>query len=271
MDKPKFTIADGEFLPYGKSESLGGDNVGVGPTYFDWEAADPKTARFVTDRYIKDARGTGQVAWLSETFMLHPENYLEAMKKPFDAVLTHNRYFAQNLGWLWFPHGGSWIDFNLWGMHEKTKDVSLILSDKNSLPGHKLRHEVAKHFGDKLDIFGLPERTRKFDCLAPYRYSIVIESERCAGFFSEKLIDCISVGTIPIYWGDPDVDRFFDNWGMIPFDELDDIERILTMTGDVTYRNCLGGMAKNLEFAKQYRISEDWILSHYPELFGGQI
>jgi hypothetical protein len=266
MDKPKFTIADGEFLPYGKSESIGGDNIGVGPTYFEWEAADPQTARFVTDRYLKDARGPGQVAWLSETFFLHPENFLDAMRKPFDAVLTHNRYFVENIGWKWFPHGGSWIDFEKWGMHPKKKSVSILLSDKKSMRGHALRHEVVERFGDKLDVFGFPNRINKFEALAPYRYSIVIEAEKCPGFFSEKLIDCISVGTIPIYWGDPDIARVFSS-GVIQFNTLDELGTVLQNISTFEYIDSMYDTEYNIDIARHYRISEDWIYEHYFELF----
>lgn len=268
MDKPKFTIADGEFIPYGKSESLGGDNTGIGPTYFDWEPANPKTARFVTDRNIKDAVGPGQIGWLSESFFLHPENYLEAMKKPFDAVLTHNHYFAQNMNWLWFPHGGSWINVDKWGMHPKTKNVSIILSSKNTMPGHKLRHEVAEKFGSQVDVFGLDGYVYKFDALAPYRYSIVIESERCPGFFGEKLIDCLSVGTIPIYWGDPSIQDIFRH-GIVEVDGIHGIGFILEELSETDYQSHLSTVERNIEIARKYRISEDWIYTYYPNLFRG--
>ena len=269
MDKPKFTIADDEFLPYGKSESLGGDNSTVSPTFFDWEHADSEIARFVTNRHFGDARGEGQIAWVLESFFLHPENYLNAMKKPFDAVLTHNRYFAENMGWTWVPHGGSWIDFNLWGMHEKTKNVSIVLSNKNSMPGQKLRHKVVRKYGDKIDVFGMENYVRKFDCLAPYCYSIVIEAERCPGFFSEHLIDCLSVGTIPIYWGDPGIGNIFKG-GYWMCEDFQDIGYSIDNSNDDYYEMSIKVVKENIEIAKQYRICEDWIFIHHPELFGMQ-
>lgn len=273
---PKVTIADSAFMPFGKSESLNGDNVGIGPTHFEWEQADPQEARFVTDGFIKHARGKGQVAWLSESFFLHPENYLMAMEKPFDYVLTHNQNFVTNKNWLWVPHGGSWIAFDQWGIHKKTKNVSIILSDKKSMRGHQLRHEVVEKFGDRFDgIFGLDGFTRKFDCLADFRFSVVIESEKTPYFFSEKLIDCLSVGTIPIYWGSPiDTPR---ELAIMEADNIADIETRLSEANEEFYNNilfynyALPRFDQNLSFAKQFRISEDWIWNHHPFLFQGHL
>jgi len=265
----KVTIADNLFLQYGKSFSIGGDNAGVGPTYFEWELADPQSARFVTDSFLKDAKGTGQVALLLESFFLHPENYLAAMGKPFDYVLTSNRYFAENRSWLWHPHGGSWIDFNLWGMNEKKKNISLIRSEKKSMRGHQLRHEIAERFGNLItDTYGYDNKIiRKFDGVAPYRFSVIIENEKAPGYFTEKLIDCFSVGTIPIYWGCTDLERFFDLDGVVEVESFEDVNKAIESSNDRAYKTFLKSAKVNLELAKNYRIGEDWIYQNYPFLF----
>lgn len=266
----KVTIADCSFLQYEKSCSIGGENHGVGPTNFEWELDNARNARFVTDSFIKDAIGEGQVALILESFFLHPENYLIAMQKPFDYVLTTNRYFETNrTNWLWYPHCGSWIAFDKWGLHEKTKNISLILSEKRSMRGHALRHEVVERFGKSIDdIYGYDHRRiAKFDGLAPYRYSVVIEPERCDGLFSEHLIDCISVGTIPIYWGCRDIGEFFVESGIVKVDNLDDIKDALDLLGEKDYKNYLDDVKLNLKMAEEYRIAEDWIFNQYPFLF----
>lgn len=83
----KIKIADNGFTLSQKSAFAGCDNIDLAPAHFEWERADVKDARFVTDSLIKDAAGPGQVAWLLEPFFLHPENYVTAMQKPFDAVI----------------------------------------------------------------------------------------------------------------------------------------------------------------------------------------
>jgi hypothetical protein len=48
----------------------------------------------------------------------------------------------------------------------------------------------------------------KLSVLAGYRFALAIENTRFAGYVSEKLLDCLVAGTIPIYDGAPDVARY---------------------------------------------------------------
>lgn len=270
-----YTLADCGFLKHTRSPYIGGDNIGLGSAHVEWQAADPQAARFVTDELLPQARGRGQVAWILEPFTLHPHTYLTALEKDFDYVLTHDRTFADNHeNWLWYPAGGSWVAFDKWGIHAKTRNVSMLLSAKRMTRGHRLRHEVLARYGDKLDtVMGLDLRVTPFEALADYRYSIIIENERSRGWFTEKLIDCFSVGTIPIYWGDPDIGEWFDLGGMIEFSDLADLDNILDWLGrpgntESIYAARLPAIQRNLKTAKQFRFCEDYIFERYLFLFG---
>lgn len=110
----------------------------------------------------------------------------------------------------------------------KTKNVSLIASDKNFLEGHKLRHLVASTIienGLDVDLMG---RKYKFlddtsEGLLEYRYSVVIENAIQESYFTEKLIDALICETIPIYWGAPNIGEYFDNRGIIQCNSLEEI------------------------------------------------
>lgn len=271
----KIKICDQSFLHHTQSAFVGGDAIGMKPRNFEWEFAPASEARFVTDamiKYVED--GAGKVAWLLEPFSLHPEDYIAAMSRNFDAVLTHNRYFAQNFGWMWYPHGGTLVAENDVGIRQKTKDVSILISPKNTTQGHKLRHDVAFRFRDRIDIFGLDERIRPVDAYGPYRYSVVIENERAEGYFTERLIDCLSFGTIPIYWGCPDIlETHFLFGGVIEFQtllELDDIiPPLLGADGIGYYERNVVERNRNLEIARMNVVCEDYIYRAYPGLFEG--
>lgn len=269
----KATLANSGFLPHKRAAYLDGDNIGVAPERVEWVAADPQSARFVTEEYFDAARGRGQVAWILEPFFLHPDPYLAAMRKGFDYVLTHDRTFADNNeNWLWYPAGGSWIGFDKWGIHPKTKNISMLLSNKTATRGHRLRHEIREKFGGKVDIYGPDKRVTPFEALANYRYSIIVENEKSRGWFTEKLIDCLSVGTIPIYWGAPDIDKWFNPQGIIEFETLSDLDNIFDWLGrrDVMRTHPVQHESirrDNLDTAKQYRCCEDWIAEHYSFLF----
>jgi hypothetical protein len=244
-------------------------NAEVKPSFFEWVYAEPDVARFVTDSHLKMAEGTGQIAWVQEPFFLHPDNYQIALEKPFDYVITHNRYFADNNhNWLWCNSAGSRISMNLWKMYEKTKDVSILLSHKKSMFGHRMRHDIVQMYGDKMDVFGLDNYIpNKVEALAPYRFSFIIENESCPGGFSEKIIDCISTGTIPVYWGCPNISDYFDARGILQFETIHEIGEILTLLNEENYNNMLPYAKKNMEIIDKYTICEDYIYKEYPFLF----
>ena len=67
----------------------------------------------------------------------------------------------------------------------------------------------------------LPEDDKKH--LFKSQFSIAIESTSVENYFSEKLIDCLITKTIPIYWGCPNIEEFFDTRGMIIVNSVDDL------------------------------------------------
>ncbi|MEO9804468.1 MAG: glycosyltransferase family 10 [Reichenbachiella sp.] len=98
----------------------------------------------------------------------------------------------------------------------KSKNISVITSDKQITDGHKKRfdfcHQLKEHFGDDVDLFGrgIKDFEDKWDVLAPYRYSVAIENEYLDDWFTEKLYDCFLAHTVPIYYGCPNLKEYFD-------------------------------------------------------------
>jgi len=48
----------------------------------------------------------------------------------------------------------------------------------------------------------------KIETLAQYTYCLVYDNVELEGWITEKIFDCFVAGTIPIYWGAPDVERW---------------------------------------------------------------
>lgn len=262
------------------SACISGDNIGVGPKHFQWRRIGPPTSpSFFTDGYLKSVHKYWQqircIGWLLEPYNLRPENYQVASKLDDDemveAILTYDARMLDDCKMArFYPFGGSWIQFDKWNIYEKACNVSIIASAKNSTIGHKLRHDViGSHYRLIDDIYGHSYEYihSKFVGLAPYRYSVVIESGRTDFYFTEKLIDCLSVGTVPIYWGCPSIDRFFNPDGIIQATCLHDIGKALKMACEGDYRSRIDAIKDNLERAKKYRVCEDWIWENYSEVF----
>ena len=98
----------------------------------------------------------------------------------------------------------------------KTKLLSVISSSKQMSEGHRQRYEFAlglkNYFGNRIDLFGrgLNEVEDKWDALAAYKYHVAMENSDVEDYWTEKLADAFLAGCHPIYYGCPNIDRYFD-------------------------------------------------------------
>ena len=156
-----------------------------------------------------------------------------------------------------FIYGDSWVkDWNSLDL-TKTAMVSLIASKKRQQKGHKLRHQVVREIrkrGIECDVMGRGYRPieDKAEGLAPYRFSVVIENTREPGYITEKLIDALLCKTVPIYWGAPDVGKYFDTNGMIICNSFDEIMMALSGLDEAAYEERSQAIEKNREIAARY-------------------
>jgi hypothetical protein len=145
-------------------------------------------------------------------------------------------------------------------VHEKRRNIAMFLSEKTLSPGHLLRHEVVSWlagspFRDRVDLYGAGvgrHVERKDLVLADYGFSIEIENTRMDHYFTEKLIDCFMLGTIPIYWGHPSVGKIFDLNGMLPFLGLGDLEQALAQATPARWNASLPAIQQNFRTAQDY-------------------
>ena len=148
-------------------------------------------------------------------------------------------------------------------MYSKTKNISIIASSKRKTPGQQLRHQIIDVYGSELDIFGReynPIKT-KDDGLIPYRFSFAIENISVKGYFSEKIADCFATSTIPIYYGDPEIGRYFNTDGIV---FLDDYFNIKMLTKEL-YNSKIDAIKENLNIIQNWECPEDYIYKNYIE------
>jgi hypothetical protein len=211
---------------------------------------------------------------LWECYELRPWHYEDAIavKDSYKAIFTYDKRFVE-LGppFYYFPMGGSYISDS--GMFSKNKTVSMIVGKKSITSGHNLRHQIATSIHEGIDYFALPSDppiTNKVQALRPYLYSIIVESSKVDYWISEKLIDCLSQGTIPVYWGGG-LKNSFSSHGIIRFDDVDGLKFILpNLTAD-QYMQRTDAIYENIRLSQKYRCVEDWLYHHYPQFFGETI
>jgi hypothetical protein len=255
--------------------SLGQENENETPELLEWVRSPIGVETIVfTDQNMKAAPDyivRNKIGLLIEPRALRPWHYeaAESLRDEFKAILTFDAAMVDGKKFLFYPFGGSYI--RDWDVFDKSRSVSMITSHKAITEGHRLRHSVAMMFGDELDVFGQPRRRpfkSKAEALRTYRFSVVIESERRDWYFTEKLIDCLSQGTVPIYWGCPDIGQFFNERGFLLFSSIEELGWVLRQLTEDIYLGRMAAILENLEKAKAYRVAEDWIVKAYPGLLG---
>jgi len=138
---------------------------------------------------------------------------------------------------------------------EKKFELSHVMSTKNFLPGHNLRHAVK-------DII---KKERNFNLFFPYSieghlkyqlfensmFHIAIENTKNHNYISEKVIDCFMSYTLPIYWGTSTISNFFNKKGIIFFETKEELNEILNNLTEDDYYSRLAVIKENYEIASK--------------------
>jgi hypothetical protein len=107
----------------------------------------------------------------------------------------------------------------------KSKALSWVTSNKSDLPGHKIRLDFLARLKREVpfDLYGngFQRLADKWDGVAPYRYSIAFENTIEPTYFTEKLMDCFVCHTLPLYYGAPDILKYFPAKSMVLIDPED--------------------------------------------------
>jgi hypothetical protein len=138
-----------------------------------------------------------------------------------DAALVGRRYRHSHPALPW--HVNRDYDFlSRCKVPEKKAGLSWITSDITVFQGHRDRLSFLERIRDDLefDLFGkgFSFIKDKWDGLAPYRYSIVVENFSNPWYWSEKLADCFLAWTMPIYYGCTRISDFFPEESVVAMD-----------------------------------------------------
>jgi Glycosyltransferase family 10 (fucosyltransferase) C-term len=139
----------------------------------------------------------------------------------------------------------------------KNRLVSLLASEKRTTPGHRMRHEIAawslRHeVGLELCGSGYGPRCLPNAALERYKFSVIIENSAYPGYFTEKLIDCLSCHTVPIYWGDPKIAATFDSQGMICCQDSRQLQQAIASCSDQLYDQMYERLQENVRRAERF-------------------
>lgn len=274
MSLPKLSIRDRLF-----SHAYSTSNW-FKPTDFEWDFKNLNNDFvFLTDLDVfdvndKDYKGLKKYAWLVESPVITPNSYLfvENNIGLFDKVFTHSERILKYENTYKVPIGGCHLEESEIGLkYQKTKLISMMYSNKKSVEGHNLRHEIAYKYSNLIDVMGSGvngQYVKKIESCKDYAFSIVVENCKDGFYFTEKIIDCFLSGVIPIYWGSDYIGDFFNKEGFFTFNNLEELEYIISDFDKLVqfYNTHSEQVIDNYNKALSYKIGDDYLYKNYKSI-----
>jgi len=191
----------------------------------------------------------------------------------FDHIITHQDTFSNIPNVIILPQWCTWIYPEKQRIFEKKKNLSIIASDKKTTEGQILRHNIVNYLQNKIDIDlygGLTSQNSgynpivdKSEGLSDYMFSIIVENSKYNYYFTEKIIDCLLTGTIPIYWGANKINDFFDTKGFLIIQNIEDLDHIIPNLNKETYEKMFPFVLNNFKIASEFLTLEDFIYEKF--------
>ena len=242
------------------------------PKYINW-THDYAPVKFFSDVFVKrpDIRRK-DCALLIEPRSIQPQiyNYMETHYKKFQYVFTHDSILLSKI-----PNGkqiywGGVYEFN---DIPKTKDISMVSSNKQMCNLHICRLEWAKRLENEIDCMGTYNGGNMVDTktiYAPYRFSVVVENYIDDYWFSEKICNCFANKTIPIYVGARKISEIFNENGIFECRDFKDIKTVIDFIKKVgaerEYNDRLDAINDNYERVKAFTCFEDTFYNMHKDL-----
>jgi hypothetical protein len=244
-------------------------SAGETPKYIEWDKTGTSNISFHIDHAIfqRTNKNKKNFAWLVESKTINQNLYelvqrnLNYIENEYEYLFTHDEELVKLSDKIKYVvcNARPWIKNK--DVYKKTKLISMIASSKVMCEEHAYRQNVIKAFKSKLDHYGrgYKEIGSKEEGLNDYCFSIAMENATYPLMFTEKITDCFSTGTIPIYYGTKQISKIFNQDGIIMLDNSFDISKI---NYDLYYSK-IDAINDNFQRTLDLPISEDFIYENY--------
>jgi hypothetical protein len=209
---------------------------------------------------------------LIEPRELCPRNYEWVLqyKDFFNVIYTPYPDFGDGSSKFvyWKGVGRTYVPEQHRQIYPKFKNIAAIFSDQmiNNMDGYTLRRDIKQSavLFPRVDFNNPLELWNKHEGVKDYRYEIVVKNEDYPTF-QEKLIDCLLVGSIPIYWTSKTdyLEGIFDLDGFVFFESIQQLEQMIR-DGLFTaehYESKKKAIEYNFNAAKNYTSLGDTLLN----------
>lgn len=213
-----------------------------------------------SDSHVKECVNVGNnIAMLLEPRSMIAKSYEYVYDHPdyFRYIFTHDSQL------LTLPNARilNWADVWLTTDSEKNMGISLVTSPKDWCPLHHARLELFEYFKRQgpVDVFygdwNNPDvqNIKPQEYLEHYKYSIVIENDMDDFWFTEKILNCFSTKTIPIYVGAGQIKELFEPDGIIQIKDWHEIPDVVQSLDVNNYYNHLDAINENFKLVEPWK------------------
>ena len=151
-------------------------------------------------------------------FIHHCKINLDEVVDTYEIIFTYSDELIElHPKFKFIPANGFWIEESK--IYEKTKLTSMICSHKSHTPLQQFRVNFANENKDKIDVMGHISKGLqiKEEGLVDYMFSVCIENDEHDTYFTEKIFDSFYAGTVPIYLGCLNVEKYLPSNVFINF------------------------------------------------------
>jgi hypothetical protein len=185
----------------------------------------------------------------------------------FDLILSYDNRILELPNAVEFCPVGSWIDPAI--KLDKQDQISYLMSSKIYTNAQRMRFMILRRFGhvkrignfDFLMHRSPPRVPAKEPFYAHAKFNIACENQIIPNMFTEKLLDCFTTRTVPIYFGCMNLERYFDVRGVIQFWTIEQLENILATLTPYDYEARLPYIEENYQRARPF-----WELSAFQRI-----
>jgi hypothetical protein len=177
----------------------------------------------------------------------------------FSCILTWNKYLLDNCNnALLFPFGMSFFEDDRYvelSSINKEFEISFMCGNKQMIEGHHLRHKIY----NKQPEITIPTKwfyttdQHKSICFENSMFHLAVENSQHENFFTEKIIDAFLTKTIPVYWGCPNIEDFFDVKGMYIFENENEAINVINSLTEEDYLNKKEAIEYNYQIANYWK------------------
>ena len=180
----------------------------------------------------------------------------------FNVILTWNDKVLNNCSnAIYLPFNHTWLNPHQYGQqYEKEFKIAHLRGALLKSYGHQIRHDIfnrvneiktpTKFYSTYGDRYNLEQAGKdKVEIFGDSQFGVAIENFSHRGWFSEKILDCFLLKTIPIYWGSSNISDFFNEEGIIKFGEADDFIYIANQLTDKYYESKKEAIEENYQLA----------------------